>query len=67
MALYPDVQRQAQDEIDRTVGAGRLPEFSDQEQLPFVTAIVKEILRWAPPFPLGMYALGPNPLDSSSS
>lgn len=55
MTLYPDVQRRAHEEIDRVVGSGskRLPEFSDQESMPYLTAIVKEILRWAPPFPLG--------------
>lgn len=53
MTLFPDVQRRAQEEIDRVVGSKRLPEFSDQENLPYITAIVKEILRWAPPFPLG--------------
>ncbi|EIM84081.1 CyP450 monooxygenase [Stereum hirsutum FP-91666 SS1] len=56
MTLFPDVQRRAQAEIDRVVGpsSDRLPEFSDQESLPYITAIVKEILRWAPPLPLGL-------------
>lgn len=57
MTLFPDVQRRAHEEIDRVVGSKRLPEFSDQENLPYITAIVKEILRWAPPFPLGEHQI----------
>ncbi|EIM84076.1 cytochrome P450 [Stereum hirsutum FP-91666 SS1] len=54
MALFPDVQRRAHEEIDRVVGSNRVPELFDQDNLPYITAIVKEILRWAPPLPLGM-------------
>ncbi|EIM84080.1 cytochrome P450 [Stereum hirsutum FP-91666 SS1] len=54
MILFPDVQHRAHEEIDRVVGLTRLPEFSDQENLPYITAVVKEVLRWAPPFPLGI-------------
>lgn len=53
MTLFPDVQCRAHQELDRVVGSKRLPEFSDQESLPYITAVVKELLRWAPPFPLG--------------
>lgn len=59
MTLFPDVQRRAHEEVDRVVGSKRLPEFSDQENLPYITAIVKEILRWAPPFPLGEHPVYP--------
>ncbi|KAJ7621154.1 cytochrome P450 [Roridomyces roridus] len=45
MASYPDVQRQAQAELDRVVGRGRLPGFDDREQLPYIGAVVKETLR----------------------
>lgn len=59
MTLFPDIQRRAQAEIDRVVGprSDRLPEFSDQESLPYITAILKEILRWAPPLPLGTFCI----------
>ena len=53
MALYPDVQRRAQEELDRVVGKGRLPEFSDQGSLPYVNAVVKELFRWHPVLPTG--------------
>ena len=45
MLLYPEIQRKAQAEVDRVVGRDRLPEFSDEPALPYVTALVKEVLR----------------------
>lgn len=54
MMLHPEVQRRAQAEIDAVVGNARLPSFEDREGLPFVDAIVKEILRWRPPGPVGV-------------
>ena len=52
MTLFPDIQKRAQAEIDIVVGDGRLPSFEDRERLPFVEAIVKEVLRWRPPVPV---------------
>ncbi|KAI0260509.1 cytochrome P450 [Gloeopeniophorella convolvens] len=52
MTLYPDVQKKAQAELDSVVGSERLPTFEDREQLPYINAIVKEILRWGPATPL---------------
>ena len=55
MALYPEVQKKAQQELDAVVGTeGRLPDFSDQPSLPYITAIVKELLRWHPAVPMGV-------------
>jgi len=51
MILYPEVQRKAQAEIDDVVGNGRLPVFSDEEELPYVQAVLKEVLRWHPVAP----------------
>ncbi|KAE8164000.1 cytochrome P450 [Aspergillus tamarii] len=53
MALFPEVQRKAQAEIDRVVGPDRLPSFQDRESLPYINAMVKEILRWHPVLPMG--------------
>ena len=53
MVLNPEVMRKAQEELDRVVGKGRLPEFSDRGDLPYIDAVVKELLRWNPPIPLG--------------
>ncbi len=46
MTLYPEVQKRAQDEIDSIVGVDRLPENSDQAQLPYCSAMCKELLRY---------------------
>ncbi|KAJ5808623.1 hypothetical protein N7474_009892 [Penicillium riverlandense] len=54
MTIYPEVQRKAQDEIDRVLGAGRLPKVTDRASLPYIDAIVKEVLRWHPVAPMGI-------------
>ena len=54
MALHPHVVRKAQEELDRVVGNERLPEFSDRENLPYISALIKELLRWACPVPIGV-------------
>lgn len=59
MIHYPEVQRKAQAEIDQVVGAGRSPEWSDLERLPYINMIVKEGHRWRPVAPLCFpHALG---------
>jgi len=52
-ALYPEVQKKAQKEIDAVIGNNRLPDFSDRDALPYTNAIVKEAMRWQPVTPLG--------------
>ena len=54
MALHPYVVRKAQEELDRIVGNERLPELSDWENLPYVSALLKELLRWTCPLPFGI-------------
>ncbi|OOQ83920.1 O-methylsterigmatocystin oxidoreductase [Penicillium brasilianum] len=54
MAMYPEVQRKAQDEIERVLGLGRLPKMADRAHLPYVNAIVKEVLRWHPVAPMAI-------------
>ncbi|KAJ7152979.1 cytochrome P450 [Mycena filopes] len=54
MALNEDVQRLAQAEIDAVVGTDRLPDFIDRERLPYVTAVMKEVLRFHSPAPTGI-------------
>jgi cytochrome P450 len=53
MLVYPEVQAKAQAEVDRVVGPGRLPDFSDQKDMPYVQAVVNECLRWIPVVPTG--------------
>ena len=57
MALYPEVQKKAQAEIDNVVGPNRLPDFQDRPSLPYINAIVKESTRWNLVAPLGNTAL----------
>lgn len=54
MVLCPEIQSKGQEEIDRVIGKDRLPSFTDRDSLPYVNAIVKEVLRWNPAVPLGM-------------
>ncbi|EJT97960.1 cytochrome P450 [Dacryopinax primogenitus] len=51
MILYPEVQKKAQSELDRVVGLERRPTLADRVNLPYVVAVVKEVLRWAPVVP----------------
>ena len=46
--------KKAQDELDRVVGKGELPKFSDKDNLPYIGALVKEVLRWNPPSPISI-------------
>lgn len=52
MAKYPKVQKRAQGEVD-SISEGRLPTPDDIKSMPYVLALTKEILRWAPVAPLG--------------
>jgi cytochrome P450 len=45
MTCYPDVQREAHKELDRVVTPGQLPDFEDEASLPYISAIVKELIR----------------------
>ncbi|KAJ7148061.1 cytochrome P450 [Mycena crocata] len=52
MTMYPDVQQKAQSAVDNVVGHTRLPDFEDE--MPYVDAVVREVLRWRPIVPLGV-------------
>ncbi|KAI0072587.1 cytochrome P450 [Panus rudis PR-1116 ss-1] len=54
MTLYPEVMKKAQREIDSVVGRGRMPTFADHDNLPYIVALVKEVVRWRPVAPLGL-------------
>ena len=55
MALYPEVQKKAQAEIDSVVGPNRFPDFHDRPSLPYINAVVKELSRWNLVTPLGRH------------
>lgn len=52
MARDTDIMKTAQHQLDSVLG-GRLPDHYDLDNLPYITAIVRETLRWAPPLPIG--------------
>ncbi|KAK2018596.1 cytochrome P450 [Colletotrichum eremochloae] len=54
MMLFPEAQKKAQEEIDRVVGQGRLPNIHDRENLPYVQGLIKEVMRWHPIGPMGL-------------
>ena len=54
--MHPEIIRLAQQELDEVLGGERLPDFLDKPRLPYISAIVKEVLRWRPPNTLGTVA-----------
>jgi hypothetical protein len=56
MLHYPQWQKKLQEEID-TVCNGACPQWEDREKLPMLRAVVKEVIRWRPPVPTGMWKL----------
>lgn len=52
MTLFPQVQTQAQAEID-ALCRDRIPSSVDRDNLPYINALVTEIYRWWPLVPMG--------------
>ena len=52
MLKYPEVQAKAWAELNDVIGKGCLPTFADRDSLPYLSAIVKETLRWEVNAPL---------------
>jgi len=51
---HPEWLAKAQMELDRVVGSERLPEFGDLKDLPYIHAVVEEVLRWRHPQQAGI-------------
>jgi len=45
MTLYPDVYDKARRSINEVVGTDRLVDIADREALPYITCVLKEVLR----------------------
>lgn len=58
MILHPDVQKRAHDELDSVTGNKRLPSFDDRLRLPYLEAIMKEVIRWHTTGRIGMTTAG---------
>ncbi|KIJ41518.1 hypothetical protein M422DRAFT_60430 [Sphaerobolus stellatus SS14] len=54
MPSHPDVQARAHEELDKVVGRDRWPTAEDEQQLPYLRAIIKELLRFHSPFWMGI-------------
>ncbi|KAL5520727.1 hypothetical protein ACEPAF_2729 [Sanghuangporus sanghuang] len=54
MVLYPETMRRGQEELDRVIGRNTLPTMDDKANLPYITAICKEVLRYQPVTPLAV-------------
>jgi len=52
LLIYPEVQRKAQRELDLVL-SGRLPTLDDVQEIPYISALVKEVLRWQAVTPVG--------------
>ncbi|KAF8688683.1 Cytochrome P450, partial [Rhizoctonia solani] len=47
-------QKRGREEIDGLYDEETLPRWEEEQQMPFVRAMVKEVLRWRPPIPAGV-------------
>ena len=45
MTLYPDVYEKARETIDEVIGTDRLVDITDRDALPYITCVLKEVLR----------------------
>jgi cytochrome P450 len=52
MLMFPDVQKKAQECLDGVL-LGALPELSDLDNMPYIVAVINEVMRWQPALPLG--------------
>jgi hypothetical protein len=59
LLLFPKVAERVFEEIQSVTQGLRLPRVSDQSQMPYTTAVWKEVVRWRPILPLGqLFYLG---------
>ncbi|KAH7325471.1 cytochrome P450 [Rhizoctonia solani] len=54
VSLYPETAKLARDEIDTIVGRDRIPELKDRDSMPYMEALLQEVMRLCPVGPLGI-------------
>lgn len=55
MCNYPTVQQRVVAEIDQFIEKnGRIPEFTEREEVPYCISVIKECMRYKPTTPFGL-------------
>ncbi|CEL61283.1 O-methylsterigmatocystin oxidoreductase OS=Aspergillus parasiticus GN=ordA PE=3 SV=1 [Rhizoctonia solani AG-1 IB] len=54
LSLHPEAAKLAQAEIDAVVGRERVPDLKDRESMPYMEAVLQEVMRLCPVVPLGL-------------
>ncbi|TVY28722.1 Cytochrome P450 monooxygenase [Lachnellula hyalina] len=54
LLTHPHILSFARSEIDTVIGRTRAPVLEDEPALPYITALVREVLRWRPVTPFGI-------------
>ncbi|KAH7325479.1 cytochrome P450 [Rhizoctonia solani] len=54
VSLHPEAAKLAREEIDVVVGRERVPELKDREKMPYMEALLQEVMRLCPVAPLGL-------------
>jgi hypothetical protein len=54
LSLNPESAQRAQAEMDTVIGRERIPELRDRDDLPYMEAVLQEVMRMCPVVPLGM-------------
>ncbi|KAF9545038.1 cytochrome P450 [Agrocybe pediades] len=54
MLSRPEIVKRAHEELDRVIKPGHLPDFDDEDSLPYISALAKESLRWKDPLPVSI-------------
>jgi cytochrome P450 len=53
LITHPETLGAAHSELDTVIGSNRSPTFADEPDLPYIRALIKEVLRWRPVAVLG--------------
>ncbi|CAE6464362.1 unnamed protein product [Rhizoctonia solani] len=54
MCIRPEIAAKIQAEIDTQIGRDRIPTLHDRSVLPYTDAVLQEVIRYYPVFPLGL-------------
>lgn len=57
LVLRPELVKVAQAEIDTVVGRERIPELNDRDNMPYMEALLQEVMRMCSVAPLGAIVL----------